>query len=149
MSSDRTVIVVGDAWRQDDTARRHDDRSGHGGRWTKGLENQYEEDGTEEQDRGKHALNLYVSTIFFFRGDKQRTQMSILDLAWTLFPTTAKVGFTIYYVAKNARKTYETVAFLSEFIPSREPRMVHEQTPWVWVTEPKEDYFEYEQVVTK
>ena len=68
---------------------------------------------------------------------------SILDIAWTLFPTTAKIGFGVYYAVNNARKTYETVAFLSQFVPSREKQTMASH-PWVWVQKEDNEFFEVE-----
>lgn len=62
-----------------------------------------------------------------------------LNLGWKILPMTVKVGVGLYYVLTNARKTYETVAWVSNMMPSRD-KEENEEDFWVWVG----DEFEFE-----
>ena len=63
-----------------------------------------------------------------------------LNLGWKILPMTVKVGVGLYYVLTNARKTYETVAWVSNMMPSRDKEENEGEDFWVWVG----DEFEFE-----
>ena len=71
----------------------------------------------------------------------------VFNIGWKLLPMSLKMGVGMYYVVSNARKTYETVAWVSNMMPSRNRGEVEQDEPyWVWVGEDKFDELNIEKV---
>jgi len=64
-------------------------------------------------------------------------------VAWSLMPISFKVGVGLVYVLSNVRKTYDTVAWVSTMMPSRERTADDEKADegWVWVSPDTEFQF--------
>jgi hypothetical protein len=66
-----------------------------------------------------------------------------VDYGWSLLPAWFQIGLAAYSVVNNAhtiRRTYETVAFLTQRVRSREvPPASMGAKDWVWVSSQSED----------
>ena len=70
-------------------------------------------------------------------------------VGWAMLPTTVKLGVGAYYILTNARKTYETVAWFTSMMPSRNnTTKKHEDnsTGWVWVGNELPESVEFEKI---
>lgn len=71
----------------------------------------------------------------------------VLKVGWSLLPVGMKVGVGLYYVITNARKTYETAAWLSNMMPSRYAEEEQEKdNNWVWVGTELPDNVEFQKL---
>ena len=70
-------------------------------------------------------------------------------VGWAMLPTTVKLGVGAYYVLCNARKTYETVAWFTSMMPSRNNTTKNHDdhsTGWVWVGNELPESVEFEKL---
>ena len=70
----------------------------------------------------------------------------VFNIGWKLLPMSLKMGVGIYYVVSNARKTYETVAWVLNMMPSRNRGEEQDEPYWVWVGEDEFDELNIEKV---
>ncbi len=105
--------------------------------------------GRDDQCDHQRHLPKRDQIIFISDYNKQPciTMDVVLRVGWSLLPMGVKVGVGMYYILTNARKTYETVAWVSNMMPSRHVNTEEEeQNHWVWVGDELPETIEFQKL---